>query len=150
MIKIYGTNIDQIAEAKQIVKDAESRHATAKLSLQRLKESKIPSMDGFANNTEFIKALLGTLQDTAFVDIGDFEIVERRQHWSKPLIALKKTIWSLLRFYTFRLWSQQNEVNGFLLAGIQAIQEDADARIVKLEARIAALESRNQEPAIPK
>ena len=131
------------AEAAQnIIAAAEKRHSSAKLPMDRILASNVQSPTGFANNTAFIRALLNTLHDTAFVDISDFEIIERRQRWSRPLIALKKGIWSLLRFYTFRLWSQQNEINGFLLAALQGIHEDANERIAKLEARIAELENR--------
>jgi len=140
MLKVYGTNIDAGQSAQRIIAAAGQRHVNAKLPMARLWNSRVQSPAGFATNTAFIQALLATLQDTAFVDISDFEIIERRQRWSSPLIALKKAIWSLLRFYTFRLWSQQNEVNGFLLAALQGIHEDANDRIAKLEARLAELE----------
>jgi len=129
--------------ARSILAAAAQRHASAKLPLERLTQSKVQSPAGFADNTAFLQALLATLQDTTFVDISDFEIVERRQRWSRPLIALKKGIWALLRFYTFRLWSQQNEINGFLLAALQGIHEDANDRIAKLEDRVAALEKQS-------
>jgi hypothetical protein len=147
MLTVYAANIDQEMAANEILASARKRHAQANLPMERLLSSRVQSPAGFQNNTDFIKALLSTLQDTAFVDIGDFEIIERRQRWSRPLIALKKTIWSLLRFYTFRLWSQQNEVNGFLLAALQGIHEDANDRITKLENRIAELETSQKTTA---
>ncbi|MFU8780254.1 MAG: hypothetical protein ACNA71_04425 [Kiritimatiellia bacterium] len=140
MIKVFAKNIDTEAAAQKIVDAAQNRQKHVTLPLERLISSRVQSPAGFKNNTAFIKALLVTLQDSAFVDISDFEIIERRQRWSRPLIALKKGIWGLLRFYTFRLWSQQNEVNGFLLAALQGIHEDANERITKLEARITELE----------
>ena len=143
MITVHAPGMNTAEVAQQIEQSAAKRHASAKLPMNRLQESKVQSPAGFSNNTEFIQALLATLQDTAFVDISDFEIIERRQRWSKPLVALKKTIWSMLRFYTYRLWSQQNEINGFLLAALQGIHEDCNDRITKLEARIAELESKN-------
>ena len=42
------------------------------------------------------------------------EIYERRARFTKPLVVLKRAIWKLLKFYTYRLWSQQNQVNGLL------------------------------------
>ncbi len=141
MLKIFAAGINTDEVAQRMMHDAASRHATAQLPMQRLLESKVQSPAGFASNTEFIQTLLATLNDTAFVDISDFEIIERRQRWSKPLVALKKAIWSMLRFYTYRLWSQQNEINGFLLATLQGIHEDSNDRITALEKRLEALES---------
>jgi len=141
MLTIHASGVDTEQAAKQIQQAAAERHASAKLPMQRLSESKVQSPDGFASNTAFIDALLATLHDTAFVDISDFEIIERRKRWSRPLIALKKGIWSMLRFYTYRLWSQQNEINGFLLAALQGIHEDSCERITELEKRVAELES---------
>jgi len=46
----------------------------------------------------------------------------------------------MLRFYTFRLWSQQNQINGLLLAAIEGIHDQKNERIAALEARINALE----------
>jgi hypothetical protein len=141
MLKIFADEIDTGIAAEEITHAAEARHAVAKLPMERLVNSRAQAPASFSSNTAFLDSLLGTLQDTAFVDISDFEIVERRQRWSWPLITLKKCIWSLLRFYTFRLWSQQNEVNGFLLAALQGIHEEQKQRIAKLESRIAELET---------
>ncbi len=145
MLTVHAAGIDTDKVAQQIKAQAAKRHTSAKLTMERLSNSKIQSPDGFANNTAFIEALLATLHDTAFVDISDFEIVERRQRWSLPLIALKKCIWSMLRFYTYRLWSQQNEINGFLLAALQGIHEDSSERINALEERITELESKRDQ-----
>ncbi len=141
MLKIFASGVNTDSASQEIIEEAAKRHTSATFPMQRLMESKVQSPAGFANNTAFIQALLATLHDTAFVDISDFEIIERRQRWSRPLIALKKTIWSMLRFYTYRLWSQQNEINGFLLAALQGIHEDSNDRINALEKRVAELES---------
>lgn len=94
----------------------------------------------FKNDEAFLAFYLESLRDTAFVDISDFDIEERRPRFSKLLIRLKKTIWSLLKFYTYRLWSQQNQINGMLLSAIEGIHERDQEDICKLEARIAELE----------
>jgi len=94
----------------------------------------------FKDDEAFLAFYLESLRDTAFVDISDFEIEERRPRFSKLLIRLKKTIWSLLKFYTYRLWSQQNQINGMLLSAIEGIHERNQEDIGKLEARIAELE----------
>lgn len=92
------------------------------------------------NEDQFLGFYLKCLRDAVFVDISDFEIRERRRVLGPLLIKLKKVIWSLLKFYTYRLWSQQNEVNGLLVTAIEGMDEKYAGRIKELEDRIAELE----------
>jgi hypothetical protein len=75
-----------------------------------------------------------------FVDISDFEIRERRRFFATMLIRFKKVIWSLLKFYTYRLWSQQNQINGLIVTAIEGLDEKYAAKIKQLEERAAKLE----------
>ena len=61
---------------------------------------------------------------------------------SVPLVAVKRGIWKILKFYTYRLWSQQNQVNGLLLSASEEIERKYRDRIKALEDRLAKLESR--------
>lgn len=90
----------------------------------------------------FAEYYLQCLREAAQVDINDFEIRERRSFGAPLLVRFKKTIWSLLRFYTYRLWSQQNQVNGLLVTGLEGVDAKADARLRRLEERVARLEAR--------
>ena len=90
---------------------------------------------------QFLDFYLDCLREAVYVDINDFEIVERRKRFGGALRRLKGGIWSLLKFYTYRLWSQQNQVNGLLFATIEAVEERNRERIEALEARIAKLEA---------
>jgi hypothetical protein len=56
------------------------------------------------------------------------------------LIRFKKVIWGLLKFYTYRLWSQQNQINGLLVTAIEGLDEKYAGKIKDLETRIAKLE----------
>ena len=94
------------------------------------------------NEEQFLGFYLRCLRDAVFVDISDFEIRERRKGLAPFLIRLKKTIWSLLKFYTYRLWSQQNQVNGLFVTAIEGLDEKSTEKIKKLEARIAELEKK--------
>jgi len=96
----------------------------------------------FKNDDEFLSFYLESLRETVFVDISDFEIEEKRQQFRGFFIKLKKAIWGLLKFYTYRMWSQQNQINGLLLSGIEGIHERQQEEIRKLEKRIAELESK--------
>lgn len=89
---------------------------------------------------DYFDLYMESLQDVVFVDINDFDIRERRAGMGPLLVLLKKTIWKLLKFYTYRLWSQQNQVNGLLLSTAQEIDRQYRDRIKKLEERVAFLE----------
>ena len=97
----------------------------------------------FKNDGEFLDFYIAALREAAFVDINDFEIRERRGGLpGRLLVKLKRTIWVLLKFYTYRLWSQQNLINGLFVTGIESLGEKSEARIRALEARVAELEKR--------
>ncbi len=95
----------------------------------------------FKNDAAFLAFYLESLRETAFVNISDFEIEERRRRFSGFFIRLKRIIWSLLKFYTYRLWSQQNQVNGLLLSAIEGIHERNQEEISQLKDRVAKLET---------
>jgi len=89
---------------------------------------------------EFLSFYLECLRDAVFVDISDFDIIEKRARFSRLLVTLKRVIWKLLKFYTYRLWSQQNQVNGLLLSAVEGTDERYRTKIEQLEARVAELE----------
>lgn len=100
----------------------------------------------FKNEEDFLPFYLDCLKDAVFVDINDFEIYERRARLARPLVVLKKYIWKILKFYTYRLWSQQNQVNGLLLSATEIVEKTAKEKVAELEARIEALEARKSDP----
>jgi len=55
-------------------------------------------------------------------------------------VAFKKAIWKILKFYTYRLWSQQNQINGLIITGLEGMEEQTAARLAALEQRLARLE----------
>jgi hypothetical protein len=101
------------------------------------------NLENLKNEDEFLAFYLECLRDAVFVDINDFQIVERRTTFGGALITLKKIIWKLLKFYTYRLWSQQNQVNGLLLSAMEAQESRNREKTKELEERIAKLESGN-------
>jgi len=99
------------------------------------------------NEDNFLSFYLECLRDAVFVDISDFEILERRRKFTTVLVALKRSIWQILKFYTYRLWSQQNQVNGLLLSAIDGTESRSREKIKELETRVAQLESGKHTPA---
>ena len=94
------------------------------------------------DDEEFMEQYLACLRQIVPVDINDFDIVERRGALAPVLVRLKKAIWKLLKFYTYRLWSQQNQTNDVLLAAIEIMDRRHKKEVAELKARIEALESR--------
>jgi len=94
-----------------------------------------------ADSEELLRFYLGYLQEGALVDINDFRIEDRRAGWKgKGLVKLKRVIWNFLKFYTYRLWSQQNQINSLLVTAIESSFQQMEKKIETLEARIAELE----------
>lgn len=126
---------------------------TIRASVQRKKEDGVyddpvvaraerANLSYLASGDESLAMYLDSLRESAQVDINDFEIIERRRSAGKVLVWLKRTIWKTLKFYTYRLWSQQNEVNGLLLSALEGLEQKYHARVQGLEERVKHLESR--------
>lgn len=98
------------------------------------------NLANFKDVDAFQAFYLECLHDAVFVDINDFDIVERRARLGWLLTRVKRVLWKLLKFYTYRLWSQQNQVNGLLLSAIETTENRFRDRIDRLEKRIAELE----------
>ncbi len=115
----------------------------------RIARAEKMNLANLKDDENLLKFYLECLKNAAFVDIGDFEIYEKRRMGAPLLVAFKKLIWKLLRFYTYRLWSQQNQVNGLLVAAVEGMDEKYRNRFSDLEKRLAALEGGKAKPCQP-
>jgi hypothetical protein len=137
-INAPGVDVEKImAEIEETVARKAAQGAYADARVARAERTNLLNL---RNDDEFLALYLRSLREAAFVDINDFEIRERRSFAAPLLIALKKIIWRLLKFYTYRLWSQQNMVNGLLVTGIESLEEQYRERFARIESRLAALE----------
>ncbi len=103
------------------------------------------------DDESFVRFYLECLRESVLVDISDFEIRERRRGGAF-LVVFKKIIWKLLKFYTYRLWSQQNQVNAMLVAAVEGVDQKYRNRLQDVERRLKALEGRqagNEECQAP-
>jgi hypothetical protein len=91
---------------------------------------------------DFTPYFMSCLKASINIDINDFEIVEKRSKFSKILIKVKTIIWKSLKFYTYRMWSQQNYVNSLLLSALETVEQNHRIQIEALEKRIETLEKR--------
>lgn len=139
-INAPGINVEQLMA--EIEKTVERKAAEGVYADARIARAERANLLNLRKDEDFVAFYLRTLHEAVFVDINDFTIRERRSAFAPALVALKKTIWKLLKFYTYRLWSQQNSVNGLLVTGIECLEEQYRERTEKLEARVAQLEKR--------
>lgn len=140
MIHIAAPGIDTDAVISDIHAAVEAKTASGHYQAAGLGDPERFAPLAFKDNAAFLAFYLENLRENAFVDISDFEIIEKRPKFTRVLIRIKKAIWSMLRFYTYRLWSQQNQVNGLLLAAIEGVHDQQNEKIRALEAKISTLE----------
>lgn len=131
-------------DAEAIVADIRARVAEKRRqgawSDPRIARAERHNLLNLKDDEEFLSNYLDCLRLIVQVDINDFEIYERRPRFAKLLVRLKKGIWGLLRFYTYRLWSQQNQVNSVMFSAIELLSRRSADRVKALETRVAELE----------
>jgi hypothetical protein len=93
------------------------------------------------DDESFVRFYMDCLRDSVAVDINDFPIRERRRA-GLLLVLLKKLLWKLLKFYTYRLWSQQNQINAMIVAAVEGVDRKYANRVRDLERRLKAVEDR--------
>ncbi len=137
----------EIAErvVREIRADVERKTAAGAYNDARVARAERLNLAALRKDGLFLSFYLSCLRDAVYVDITDFEIHERRRGFSKALVALKRSIWKLLKFYTYRLWSQQNQVNGLIVTALAGLEEQYSERLRNLEARVQALENGGAE-----
>jgi hypothetical protein len=138
-ISAPGVDVDHVME--DIRAAVARKRAEGFYSDPRIARAERMNLSNLTDEDSFTAFYLECLRDAVHVDINDFEIRERRRFAGPLLVAFKRTVWSLLKFYTYRLWSQQNQANGMLLTAVEEIDNRYREKIARLEERIARLES---------
>ena len=142
-IKTDGVDADALVQ--NIQRTVEQKIADGVYDDARIARSERLNLNNLRNEEQFLGFYMRCLRDAVFVNISDFDIHERRKGLAPLLIAFKKTIWKVLKFYTYRLWSQQNEINGLLVTAIETMDEKYQSRIEALEQQIQTLEAKLAE-----
>ena len=142
---ITTDGVDADALVQNIQRTVEQKIADGVYDDARIARSERLNLNNLRNEEQFLGFYMRCLRDAVFVNISDFDIHERRKGLAPLLIAFKKTIWKVLKFYTYRLWSQQNEINGLLVTAIETMDEKYQSRIEALEQQIQTLEAKLAE-----
>ncbi len=141
IFQMEATDVDAERIVREIQSAVDKKVQDGVYDDARIARSERLNLNNLRNEEQFLGFYLRCLRDAVFVNISDFEIHERRKGLAPLLVAFKKAIWNVLKFYTYRLWSQQNEVNGLLVTAIETLDEKYTAKISELEDQVAALKA---------
>lgn len=141
LFQIGAEGIDTARVVGEIQKSVEEKIRDGIYPDPEIARAERHNLKNLQTQDAFMDYYMNCLRQAAYIDINAFEIRERRSFFGPALIALKKVIWKLLVFYTYRLWSQQNQVNGLLVAAVDGMDRKNVRKIQELEARVAALEA---------
>ncbi len=145
MFEIGADGIDSEAIMARIRETVARKRADGVYQDARIALAERYNLDNLRGDETFLERYLECMRDAIQVDINDYAITERRRWFARPLVGFKKGVWKLLKFYTYRMWSQQNQINGLLLAAVEEIDRLYRDRIEKLELRVSELEKRQAE-----
>ena len=148
-IRIGADGIDVHRLEEEILAAVASKRASGVYDDDLVARAERNNLLALKDDESFMERYLVCLREIVPVDINDFEILERRSRFAPLSKALKKVIWKLLKFYTYRLWSQQNQTNNVLLAAIEIMDRRHKKEVAELRDRIAELERRADPPAQP-
>ena len=140
-LEIGAPGLDAAAIVAEIQASVERKRAEGAYADPRVARAEKSNLTNLQNDDDFFDFYMACLRQAFVVDINDFPIIERRARLGKLLVTLKTSIWKLLKFYTYRMWTQQNQINGLLLSALESSEQKHRSTIKALEARIAHLES---------
>ena len=132
-INTPGVDVEAIME--RIRERVEEKRRTGTYERYNLSAATALEMNNLRSDDAYLDYYLKTIWRAADVDLGDFEIYSKTFLIGRPAVWLKKIIWKLLKFYTFRLFSQQKDYNARMASIVQGLD-------AKYERRLAALEEK--------
>ena len=141
-IVIGADGVDAKAIVDEILARVAEKRAQGAYDDETVARAERYNLLSMKDDEEFLDRYLACLRQVVTVDINDFPIGERRSPLAPLSKAVKKVLWKLLKFYTYRLWSQQNQVNGVLLAAIETMQRRNKREIAAMQARVDKLQAR--------
>lgn len=134
MTDIFQIGADGV-DVAAIQREIEDRVARKKEAgvYDRYDLSRIAALDlsGVKSEADFLEYSLKVIQQTWDLDIGDFPIYSKGGILGTPSVFLKKAIWKLLKFYTYRLFSQQKEFNCQMVNAIVSLNRKLDAALAE-------------------
>lgn len=145
-VRIGAEGVDVEALVQEVREEVSRKRREGVYTDARIGRAERHNLMYMADSEELLKFYLSCLKDGVHVDINDFTIEDRRAGWKgRGLVKMKTVIWKLLKFYTFRMWHQQNQINALLVTALESSYQQSEKKIAALEKRIAELESGSAE-----
>ncbi|MBN2143466.1 MAG: hypothetical protein JW774_02470 [Candidatus Aureabacteria bacterium] len=127
---------DVMQEIREEIKTRQALGVYDHADLSRVLSLELKDMKGTDHALEYY---LKAIRRSWAVDINDFDIPSKGGTLTQQLVLLKKIIWKCLKFYTYRLFSQQREFNSQLSNTLIAMHKDYEKKIRELEKKIKML-----------
>ena len=126
-------------DVKKIMQEIEERVARKKAAgvYDKYDLSRIAALElsSVKSEADFLDYSLKVIQHNFYIDIGYFQIYSKGGILGAPAVWLKKTIWKMLKFYTYRLFSQQKEFNCQVANAICSLKAKVDAELTAIKKR---------------
>jgi len=146
---IQTDEVDVTALVEQIRQKVAEKKKAGVYTDARVAEAERSNLTNLKDDEEFIEYYLECMSRSSVVDIRAFEIPDAKGGpMGKGMKKFKQMIWSCLKFYTFRMWSQQNQVNSLQANGIHVIQNLHMKKNEALQARVERLEAALEKAGI--
>lgn len=130
-ISSQGIDVDKIMrEIKERVETKKKEGVYNKYNLEQLV---IKDAEQLKTEKDFLNYYMELIQHTCDINIGDFDIPSKGGMFGKPVAKFKRVVWVLLRFYTYRLFSQQKEFNFQLVNTIMSLNKRIDELEKKMQ-----------------
>ena len=141
-IKIGADGLDAENIVRQIRERTEERRRNGEFDLNAIARAERFNLANVTDDDDFFERYIDCLGVVFNVNINDYEIIEHRSFLAPLLKRFKKFIWNILKFYTYHLWSQQNQVNHLFHSAISLVGQRHASRVKKMQERIDELEAR--------
>ena len=93
-------------------------------------------IEKITDDRDFLEYYLKVIKQTYDIDIGDFEIHSKGGLLGKPVVWLKKIIWRFMKFYTYRLFSQQKEFNAQITNALISLNQKLDKSLAEINKKL--------------
>lgn len=130
-ISSQGIDVEKIMH--EIKERVEKKKKEGVYNKYNLNELVIKDAEQLKTEKDFLNYYLELIQHTCDINIGDFDIPSKGGFFGRPLAKFKRLIWVIMRFYTYRLFSQQKEFNFQLVNTIMSLNKRIDELEKKLE-----------------
>ena len=142
--EIYGIGPEAETVYQEITQAVDEKEKKGVYALHSLGPEVNMEFLDLKNDGQFLEYYLKVIRRTWAVDINDFEIQKKKGFKGKAEWALKKIIWKLLKFYTYRLFSQQIEFNSQIKNTVLAMHREFSGKMEAIEKEILAIKGKGR------